>query len=78
MKNLTFGGLKPPRRRAGGPDLKNSKKVSYRTVVRTHTQNFSTVSELESVKKTGELKCEERKERRKDILDPILAILKVP
>jgi len=54
MKNLAFGGYG----REGGrlPRFQKFGKASYRTVVPTHTENFITVDQLESVQKSGELK----------------------
>ena len=81
MKNFTLGGgQKNFRGPQGGqrPRLKKieRKKTSYRTVVPTFTQSFSIPAQLESVYNSGEQECEE-KERKKDILDLILAIFKV-
>ena len=58
MKNLTFRGVRFLRggpRGAEGPDFKKFEKSSYRTVVSTHTENFSILTLSESVRKTGEL-----------------------
>ena len=72
-----LAGLKAPPRGAGRPHFE--KNASYRTVVPTHTENFGTPAQLKSVKRSRELKSEEKKERKKkDILDPILAIFKLP
>ena len=56
MKNFTSGGAKfilGVPRGTEWPDLKKIKKSLYRTVVSTHSQNFSILAELESVKKSG-------------------------
>ena len=47
------GKDKDPQRWQGDLISKNL-KASYKTVVQTHTQNFSTLAQLESVKKSGE------------------------
>merc|ERR1719154_42375 len=49
--------LKPPRGVSGGPDFKKSENPAYNTVVQTHTQNFRTLPQLESLQKSGELIC---------------------
>ena len=53
MKNLTVGGLRAP---GGfrGPRFQKFEKALYRTVVPTHTQNFSILAQLQSVQKSGE------------------------
>ena len=53
MKNFTFGGAKfflgVPR----GAEWPDFKKSLYRTMVSTHSQNFSILAELKSVLKSG-------------------------
>ena len=63
MKNLTFGQLKGE---GGGKEyiVFKTSEAPYRTVVPTYTENFSTLAQLESVYKWGELESEE-KERKK-------------
>ena len=65
MKNFTFGGSKFFQ---GGPEggrgTRFLKKSSNRTVALTHTENVSILAQLENVQKSGELTCEEKKERR--------------
>ena len=57
MKNLTFG----VQILSGGPEegrgtrFQKFEKSSYRTVVSSHTENFSILAQLESVEKSGEL-----------------------
>merc|ERR1719154_672246 len=38
---------------SGDPNLKNSKNPAYRKMVLTHTQSFSILAQLQSVKKSG-------------------------
>ena len=52
MKNFTFGGAKffvGVPREAEWPDFKKIEKSLYKTMVSTHSQNFSILAELESV-----------------------------
>ena len=59
MKNFTFGGLKP-HKWGKGTQFKKIETASYRTVVPTHTKNFSILAQLESVQKSGELKLQKK------------------
>ena len=57
MKNFTFGG--EGKFFSGGPKagravrFKKNEKSLYRTMISTHSQNFSNLAELESVLKSG-------------------------
>ena len=50
-----MGGQILSQRGSEGPDIKNFEKVSYRTVVSTHTENFSILAQIDSVQKSREL-----------------------
>ena len=77
MKNFTLG----VQNSFGGPGgeqgtrLQKLEEASYRTIVPTHTKNFSILAQLESVKKSGEQKCEEKERHSRsnfgDLLSPI-------
>ena len=48
-KSGTFGGVLSPPIGDGGSNFKNLKKASYKIVVWTYSQNFSTLGQLEGV-----------------------------
>ena len=64
----TFGGSFRSSK-GGEVQFHKLKKALYKTVVPTHIENFSILAQLESVRKSGDLKYEEQE--RKDILNPI-------
>ena len=75
MKIFTLGGEGGQKNFRGpqggqGPRLQKFEKKVIQNGCPNLTQSFSIPAQLESVYKSGELKCEE-KERKKDILDLI-------